>query len=61
MRFDGSAAQSAGLAYRPLADTAAATLAWWRAQPEERRARAEGWPTPAQEAQALGLLQEPLT
>lgn len=61
VRFDGSAAQSAGLAYRPLADTAAATLAWWREQPEARRAKAEGWPTPAQEAQALGLLQEPLT
>ena len=39
----------------------ASPLAWWRAQPEARRAKAEGWPTPAQEAQALGLLPEPST
>jgi 2'-hydroxyisoflavone reductase len=54
--FDGAAAGADGLQYRPLADTAAATLAWWRAQPEERRAKAEGWPTPEQEQQALRLL-----
>ena len=54
--FDGAAAGAAGLQYRPLADTAAATLAWWRAQPEERRAKAEGWPTPEQEKEALRLL-----
>lgn len=61
VHFDGSAARSAGLVHRPLADTATATLAWWRAQPEARRAAAEGWPTPAQEAQALALLPEPST
>jgi 2'-hydroxyisoflavone reductase len=54
--FVGAAAQAAGLQYRPLADTAAATLAWWRAQPAERRAKAEGWPTPEQEKEALRLL-----
>jgi len=54
--FEGAAAQAAGLQYRPLADTAAATLAWWRAQPEERRAKPEGWPTPEQEKEALRLL-----
>jgi 2'-hydroxyisoflavone reductase len=54
--FDGAAAAAAGLHYRPLADTAAATLAWWRAQPEERRAKAEGWPTAEQEREALRLL-----
>lgn len=54
--FEGGAAAAAGLRYRPLADTAAATLAWWRAQPEERRAKAEGWPTPEQEQEALRLL-----
>ena len=57
VHFASSAAQAAGLEYRPLAETAAATLAWWRAQPAERRAQAEGWPTAAQEAQALRLLQ----
>jgi 2'-hydroxyisoflavone reductase len=54
--FESEAAQAAGLRYRPLADTAAATLAWWRAQPEERRAKAEDWPTREQEAQALRLM-----
>jgi 2'-hydroxyisoflavone reductase len=54
--FVSAAAQAAGLHYRPLADTAAATLAWWRAQPEERRAKPEGWPAPEQEREALRLL-----
>lgn len=54
--FAGAAAQSAGLVYRPLADTAAATLAWWRSQTAERRANAEGWPKPEQEQEALRLL-----
>ena len=30
LHFDGATAQAAGLLYRPLADTAAATLAWQR-------------------------------
>jgi 2'-hydroxyisoflavone reductase len=54
--FDSAAAQAAGLHYRALADTAAATLAWWRAQPAERRAKPEGWPTPEQEQDALQRL-----
>lgn len=58
VHFDSTAAQAAGLHYRPLADTASATLAWWRAQPAERRAKAEGWPTPEQEAQALRQLRQ---
>ena len=58
VHFDSTAAQAAGLHYRPLADTATATLAWWRAQPAERRAKAEGWPTPEQEAQALRQLRQ---
>jgi len=33
-----------------------ATLDWWRAQPEDRRARAEGWPTPDQERALLARL-----
>jgi 2'-hydroxyisoflavone reductase len=54
--FVGTAAQSTGLVYRPLADTATATLAWWRSQTAERRANAEGWPKPEQEQEALRLL-----
>jgi 2'-hydroxyisoflavone reductase len=54
--FSGEAAQTVGLRYRPLADTAAATLAWWRSLPAERRAAPEGWPTAAQEQEALRLL-----
>lgn len=56
VHFDSAAAQAAGLRYRPLADTAAATLAWWRAEPEARRAAAKGWPTAEQEQAALKLL-----
>ena len=54
--FEGDAAHAAGLRHRPLGDTAAATLAWWRAQPDERRTRAEGWPTPDQERAVLARL-----
>jgi 2'-hydroxyisoflavone reductase len=50
------AAQAAGLRYRPLPDSAAATLAWWNSLSPERRANAEGWPTREQEQEALGLL-----
>jgi 2'-hydroxyisoflavone reductase len=59
LHFDGSAARGVGLQYRPLPDTAAATLAWWHAQPAERRAKAEGWPTALQEQRALELLRKP--
>ena len=54
--FDGARAAAAGLRYRPLSDTAAATLEWWRSQTPERRANAEDWPTEAQEKEALRLL-----
>lgn len=54
--FDSSAAQAAGLSFRPLADTAAATRTWWAEQPEEERANPRGWPTPEQERAALALL-----
>ncbi len=56
LHFDSAAGQAAGLRFRSLADTAAATSAWWRAQPEERRAKPWGWPTEAQEQEALRLL-----
>ncbi len=54
--FDSTAAVRAGLHFRPLLDTANATLTWWRAQTAERRAQADGWPTIETEQQALKLL-----
>lgn len=57
--FDGRKAESAGLRYRPLDDTAEATLAWWRAQTPERHAQAQGWPTREQEQKALEMLRTP--
>ncbi|MGM0669754.1 MAG: NAD-dependent epimerase/dehydratase family protein [Gemmatimonadota bacterium] len=35
--YDCSKAISAGLAFRPLADTARDTLEWWKARPEEEK------------------------
>ena len=37
MRMSARRAQSAGLTYRPLATTAADTLAWWKTEPVTRR------------------------
>jgi len=54
--FVSDAAQAAGLNYRPLAGTAAATLAWWRSLPDERRASPRRWPAPEQEQAALRRL-----
>jgi 2'-hydroxyisoflavone reductase len=54
--FDSAAALRAGLRFRPLIETANATLSWWRAQSAERRAQADGWPKQEQEQQALQLL-----
>ena len=48
-----------GLHYRPLADTASATLAWWRALTPEQQAEAKRWPTLEQEQKALALLKKP--
>ena len=52
-----AAAEAVGLTFRPLADTASATLDWWRNQPAERRAKT-GWLTPEREHQALELLNQ---
>jgi len=46
-------ALAAGLAFRPAAETARDTLAWWRAQPEERRQKPRAGLTPAREAEVL--------
>lgn len=55
-RMVSDAAQRAGLTYRPLADTVAATRAWWAGLPEARRANPERWPDPALEQQAVARL-----
>lgn len=52
-RYESQRGYAAGLQPRPLADTARATLDWWRAQTPERRAAAEGWPSTEQEQAVL--------
>lgn len=51
--FANSASMATGLRYRSLADTAAATLAWWQSLPEERRNNPRRWPTAEQEKSAI--------
>jgi 2'-hydroxyisoflavone reductase len=46
-------AQAAGLTYRPLDTTVADTLAYWRALPEERRAKPKAGLAPEREAAVL--------
>ena len=55
--FANEASRKAGLDYRPLPDTAKATLEWWHALPDARRAQPEGWPSREQELQALARLK----
>jgi 2'-hydroxyisoflavone reductase len=51
--FANERSLGAGIAYRPLGDSATGTLEWWQAQPEERRANPRGWPTEEQSQAAL--------
>lgn len=44
---------AAGLTHRPIDDTVRDTLAWWRAQPAERRAALKAGLTPQREAEVL--------
>lgn len=46
-------AVAAGLVHRPIDDTVRDTLAWWRAQPAERRAAPKSGLTPQREADVL--------
>lgn len=46
-------AVAAGLTHRPIDDTVRDTLAWWRAQPAERRAARKAGLTPQREADVL--------
>ncbi len=42
-----------GLRFRPVADTARDTLAWWRAEPADRRAKLRAGLSPARERAVL--------
>lgn len=53
--LDVSRAIAAGLRFRPLADTARDTLAWWRTLPEERRAAPKRGLDPERERTLLAL------
>jgi 2'-hydroxyisoflavone reductase len=55
--FPGAASIAKGMKYRSLAESAAGTLEWWRAQTDERRSKARGWPTPELEAAAVARLK----
>ena len=52
-RHRNARALAKGLSFRPLADTVAATLAWFDAQPEERRATLRAGIKPEREAEVL--------
>jgi 2'-hydroxyisoflavone reductase len=52
-RHRNERARAAGLSFRPLADTVAATLAWFDAQPEERKASLRAGIKPEREAEVL--------
>jgi 2'-hydroxyisoflavone reductase len=52
-RRDIGRALAAGLTFRPLATTAAQTLAWFREQPAERQAKLRAGLDPAREAAVL--------
>lgn len=47
-----------GLTYRPLADTCRDTLAWWKKQPEERRAKLRAGISAEREAEVLKAWRE---
>jgi 2'-hydroxyisoflavone reductase len=50
-------ALAAGLTYRPLSNTAADTLAWFKTQPAERQAKLRAGLTPDREAAVLAALK----
>ncbi len=55
--FENTASMRAGLDYRPLADSALATLQWWRSEPAERRAEPRGWIPADKEAEAISRIR----
>lgn len=56
MRCANAAALAAGLQTRPLAETVADTLAWWRALPPEQQVFSKAGLSPAREAELLRLM-----
>jgi 2'-hydroxyisoflavone reductase len=52
-RVSNARALAAGLTFRPLATTAADTLAWWRSLPADRQAKLRAGLTAEREAEAL--------
>lgn len=57
-RVSATAAIDKGLRFRPLSVTAKDTLAWWNAQPAERREKPRPGLTPAREAELLKRWQQ---
>lgn len=57
MRADVSRALAAGMHMRPLAETVADTLAWWRALPAAAQGFDKAGLTPAREAELLAALR----
>jgi 2'-hydroxyisoflavone reductase len=52
-RRSNARAVAAGLTFRPLAETALDTLAWWKTLPEERRAKPRAGIAPEREREVL--------
>lgn len=52
-QLSNKAALSRGLAFRPTDETVRDTLAWWKGQPEERRARLRAGISPEREKEVL--------
>jgi len=52
-RTSAARAMAGGLTFRPVADTARDTLAFWKGLPEERRAKPRAGLAPAREAEVL--------
>ncbi|HVZ94080.1 MAG TPA: hypothetical protein VG797_06180 [Phycisphaerales bacterium] len=52
-RWKNTRARAAGLTFRPIADTARDTLAWFKTLPEARQAKLNAGPSPEQEAKLL--------
>jgi 2'-hydroxyisoflavone reductase len=57
-RTNISRALAKGLTFRPLADTARDTLAWFKAQKPERRAKLRAGLTAEREAEVLAALHK---
>jgi 2'-hydroxyisoflavone reductase len=53
-----SRALAEGLTFRPLADTARDTLAWFKSQPQDRQAKMRAGVTPEREAEVLAAWKE---